>query len=124
VINVPRSACDSDKSLVLLWAGFFAAPVAWIINQGVAYAVMKPVCAAAATPVLVAIGVASLIVVIAGAWIGAGCTRSLRTSASDDGTGALNRNFFIAILTVAFNALVGLMILTSMIPQLFLSPCE
>ena len=44
----------AGPSLVALSGAFFAGPLAWAFNQGVGYAVMKPVCAAGATYVIAA----------------------------------------------------------------------
>jgi hypothetical protein len=48
----------------------------------------------------------------------------LRPTAISDGPTGQDRNYFLAILAITFNALIGVLILTSAIPQLLLSPCE
>jgi hypothetical protein len=113
-----------DRGLPILWAAFFAGPFAWALNQGAGYAVMKPVCAAAAPFVLWLLAAASFGIVAAGAWIGWRWLRLLQAQASEDGGTAPDRSYFLAILSVALNGLVGVLIAASAIPQFLLSPCE
>jgi hypothetical protein len=112
------------RRLVALWAAFLTGPVAWTFNQGAGYALMKPVCAGKATPLLWLVAAASLLLVAAGSWTAWHWIRQLRGSARDEGSGAVDRSYFMAVLALAFNALIGLLIVTSVIPQLLLSPCE
>ena len=108
--------------LVWLWSSFFAAPFAWTFNQGLAYAVMKPVCAAAAGYALPVIAVAALGFVAIGALVATRYLLARHATARVDG--ARDRSYFVAVLAVAFNALIGLLIIDSMIAQVFLSPCD
>jgi hypothetical protein len=41
-----------DRDFAVLWPAFFAGPFAWPLNEGVAYVVMKPLCAGAASYLL------------------------------------------------------------------------
>ena len=110
------------RDLIWLWGSFFAAPFAWTFNQGIAYAVMKPACSAAAGYALPLIAAAALGVVTLGALVAARYMRArLATAPADD---IRDRNYFIAALAVSFNVLIGLLIIDSMIAQLFLHPCD
>ena len=110
--------------LVLLWTSFLAGPAAWAVNQGVGYALMKPVCAGAIPYVLWAIAAASFALAGAGGWIGWRCLRMLRATAAEDGGRVPDRSFFLAIIAIALNGLIALLVVTSLIPQFLLSPCE
>ena len=113
-----------SKGLALLWMAFFAGPLAWIVNQGVGYAVMKPVCRGADVPVLWLIGAFAFILASVGAWTGARCLLLLRDKATDVGSHVIDRSYFVAIVAVGMDVLIALLIVTSVIPQFLLSPCE
>jgi hypothetical protein len=113
-----------DKNLAVLWMAFCAGPCAWALNQGIGYAVMKPLCAGAANDVVWLIAAVSFAIVIMGTWTGWRWLRVLRTTAIDDGSAGSDRSYFLASLTIAFNALIGVLILAAALPPLFLSPCE
>ena len=113
--SYPTEARD-DSNLAAVWLAFFAAPFAWTFNQGIAYAVMKPTCVGRASYVLWLIAAAALAMVVAGAWTG---WQRLRQPDSTS-----DRTAFLASLTVAFNILIGLLIITAALPHFFLSPCE
>jgi hypothetical protein len=109
--------------LLLLWCALLAGPFGWTINQGVGYAVMKPVCAGAATHVLWSIALVALVITAAGVWLGWRCLRQLR-AATEDGGRPADRSYFLAIVGMSFNVLIALLIVTSLVPQFLLSPCE
>ena len=70
------------------------------------------------------IAAVAFVIVAIGAWTGWRWRYGLRAMARDDGPMSPDRNYFLATLTIAFNALIGVLILASAIPQVFLSPCE
>jgi hypothetical protein len=112
------------KGLMLLWISFFAGPVAWILNQGVGYAVVKPVCSRADVSVLWVIGACAFILASLGAWTAARCLLLVRDEAKDQGGRVMDRSYFVAIVALGMDALIAVLIVTSVIPQFLLSPCE
>lgn len=112
------------RGLALLWGAMAAGPLAWIFNQGVGYALMKPVCAGAAAYVLWLIAGASFVMAGAGAFIGWRCLHALRATATEDGGAVPDRSYFVAIVAIGLDLLIALLIVTSLFPQFFLSPCE
>ncbi len=113
-----------SRGLALLWMSFFAGPVAWILNQGVGYAVMKPVCSSANVYVLWLIGAFTFILASVGAWAASRCLLALRDGATDEGGGVIDRSYFVAIVAIGMDSLIAILIVTSVIPQFLLSPCE
>ena len=113
-----------DDGLALLWAAFFAGPFAWAFNQGAGYAVMKPVCAADTPYVLWLIAAVSFAIVAVATGAGWSWLRMLHERATEDGGNAPDRSYFLAILTIALNGLIGVLVIASAIPQFLLSPCE
>jgi hypothetical protein len=122
----PLSAAghEQPRALVALWTAFLAGPVAWALNQGIGYAVMKPVCGAANAPMLWLIAVVTLAIGAAGGAVAFRHLRALRAIAHDNGRRIVDRSYFLAAVALALNALIALLIVTSVIPQFLLSPCE
>jgi hypothetical protein len=124
-----------DKGLMLLWFSVLSAPTAWAIDQLTSYALVKPVCFADATFTLTAISMAAMALVIAGGLVGRACLNRLRPdvldgsaqpagAATDDGGRRVDRSYFLAVIGIGFNILVGLLIVFATIPHFVLSPCE
>jgi hypothetical protein len=124
VVNGEAIATSPNGGREVPWHALLAGPVAWAFNQGVGYAVMKPVCAHHATPVLWLISAAAFALAAAGVWIGWRRVRGVRSGADEEGRSAIDRTFFVAVLAVAMNGLLSLLIVTAAIPQFLLNPCE
>ena len=112
-----------DKGLMLLWFAFLAPPVAWALDQLISYALVKPVCFADARFTLTAMSGAALSLVIAGGLVGRACLARAE-GASEDGGRRVDRSYFMALIAIAFNVLVAVLIVFATIPQFVLSPCE
>ena len=115
---------DSGTGVALLWSALSAGPVAWTVNQGVGYAVVKPVCGGPGPPVLWAVAMLALILTVGGIWLSWRLLGQLRESASDDGASVLDRSYFMTVVAMGLNALIAILIVASLIPQFLLSPCE
>jgi hypothetical protein len=48
----------------------------------------------------------------------------LREGVTDDGARIIDRSYFVAIVAIGMNSLIAILIVTSVIPQFLLSPCE
>jgi len=115
---------DRDRRGVwLLWFSVLSAPVAAGLDQGISYALVKPVCFAGAPLTLTAISGAALALVIAGALVGRGCLKRA-AGAMDDGGRHVDRSYFLAMIGIGFNLLVALLIVLFTVPHFILSPCE
>jgi hypothetical protein len=108
---------------MLLWLSLLAPAVAWAFDQGASYALVKPVCFANATYALTLISAVALAIVIAGGLLGRACLRRAGEGRVDGGT-RTDRSYFLALVAIGFNALVGLLIVFATVPQFVLSPCE
>ncbi len=113
-----------SKGLMWLWTSFFTGPVAWTLNQGLGYAVMKPVCKSADVSVLWLIGAFTFALTCLGAWAATRCLLMLREGATDEGGSVIDRSYFVAIAAIGMNGLIAILIVTSVIPQFLLSACE
>jgi hypothetical protein len=106
-----------------LWFSLLSAPAAWGLDQGISYALVKPVCFANATFALTGISGAALALVVAGVLVGRGCLQRA-ASGNDDGGRRVDRSHFLAMIGIGFNLLVALLIVVATIPHFILSPCE
>lgn len=93
----------------LLAFAFFAGPLAFLIDQGLGYPLVKPACAADARMLLV--GISAFALVVAGAGVVAGRAR-------------LAERPLVATVAIGLNLLVAGFIVFAAIPQFVLSPCE
>ena len=112
-----------DKGLALLVFAFLAPPAAWALDQLISYALVKPVCAADARLVLTAVNGAAFLLVIAGGVTAWSCMTKARDGA-EDGPRQVDRSYFMAMVALGFNVLVGLLIVLATVPHFVLSPCE
>jgi hypothetical protein len=102
------------------WAGLVAAPAAWIVHHQVGSDLNFTDCRRGDTATLVLIGVAALIVAMAGgvvsymAWRGTGAS----LGESQEGSGR-----FIAVLALMISALLSLTIIVQVAASLILPPC-
>jgi hypothetical protein len=105
-------------SSVALWCGIFAGPVAWAINLQLNYALARWACERGSQAAPVAISSILFVVAILGllfSW------RALRVVGH---TEVSTRVRFMAIGGMLLSAIFALTILASLVPHLYLSPCE
>ncbi len=100
------------SSSVSLWSGILAGPIAWAINLQLRYALVHWACESGSRWVLLWIAVPLLLICVAGAFLA-------RT-----GLAASQRERFMAYGGLMLSAISAMSILASMIPDLFLSPCD
>ena len=108
---------------VRIWLSLAAGPLAWMIDQGVGYPMVKPSCADGSDWPLMALSVVALGISTVGGSLGWMSLVRLR-GARDDGGAKVDRSYFVAILAFGFNVLAALLIIAAAIPIFFLSPCE
>jgi hypothetical protein len=113
----------NDLDLGLLIVSLLAGPAGWAIAEAVGYAAVKPVCAAGSPFVLGLIALVPLTAAGAGGWLARRRYISLRDVATESGGRDIDRSYFIAVVAAGLNALIALLIVTTMGSQL-VSQCE
>jgi hypothetical protein len=113
----------NDLDLAWLIAAFLAGPTGWFFTQGAGYVFVKPACAGGRPFVLGLIALVGLMVAGAGAWLAWRRLSSLRAVAVDNGGRDVDRSYFLAVVAAGLNALVALLIITTLVSQLW-SRCE
>jgi hypothetical protein len=108
----------------MLVGGFLIAPFAWLLDLQVSYAMVKWACENDARGLLFVMPLGSFSLIALGTWLSWSCWTKLRHQANPEGGSMEDRSYFIAVAGLAMNAVFGLLILTSLAPRYFLSPCE
>jgi hypothetical protein len=108
---------------VTIWLSLAAGPLAWMIDQGIGYPLVKPSCANGSEWPLLAVSVVSLAISGFGGTLGWAALTRLR-GARNDGGAKRDRSYFVAVIAFGFNVLAALLIIAAAIPIFFLSPCE
>jgi hypothetical protein len=122
---VPAAEYWNHRGAGLLWFAVLAAPAAWAIDQFLSYVVVRPLCATGISDVLVLVAIAggSLGLAIAGLGVGWWCLTRLH-EAKSDGSRAIDRSRFMALVAVGFNGLIAVLIVTAAALPFILTPCE
>ena len=110
--------------LVMLLGGFFLAPTAWFLDLQISYAAIKWVCEHNSRWVLLLLPVVSLAFIGAGTWMSWSAFTQLRDSTDEEGARMEDRSYFLAVSGLVMNGIFALLILASLVPRYFLSPCE
>jgi hypothetical protein len=110
--------------LMMLVGGLLIGPFAWFIDLQISYAAVKWACENDTRGLILVIPIGSLALLGAGAWMSWSSWTKLRSTASQEGARMEDRSYFLAVSGLAINAVFALLILTSIAPRYFLSPCE
>jgi len=113
-----------DAGLVLLVGSFLLAPLAWLLDLEISYAMVKWACEHERRGVLLLVPLGSLAVIGIATTMAWSCWTKLRAGASQEGARLVDRSYFLALAALAMNAMFALLILVSLAPRYFLSPCE
>jgi hypothetical protein len=107
-----------------LWTGILAGPVAWALDLGASYALVKWVCHTSNRTLLPAITVGALALVCAGAVLSWTAFQRTAGDVPTDGGRPRQRVRFMAIVGLASCALFALQILAGAIPHWVLDACQ
>lgn len=110
--------------LILLVAGFLLAPLAWLLDMLVSYAMVKWTCEQGYRTALLLVPIGSLALIAAATTMSWSCWTKLRGDADQHGARMVDRSYMLALAGLSMNAIFALLIVTSLVPRLVLSPCE
>lgn len=113
-----------QTGLLMMAAGILLAPFAWLLDMQISYSMVKWACEHDRREVLLALPIGSLTLIGVGGWLCWSAWTRLRGEAHESGGRPIDRSYLLALSGLALNALFGLLILTSLVPRYFLSPCE
>ena len=107
-----------------LWTGILSGPMAWSLDIGVSYALVKWTCVAHRQDVLRLLTAAALAMVTAGAAVSWTALQRTRDDSPEDGGQPRQRARFMALLGLASCALFAVAIAAAAIPWWVLDACH
>jgi hypothetical protein len=110
--------------LAVLIAAVLIGPLSWLFDLQTSYSLVKWTCSENRRWILIAVSCASLTTVAVGTALSWMCFARLRARANEAGSDRIDRSYFLALSGLMLNLFFGLLILTSLVPRMVLSPCE
>jgi hypothetical protein len=107
-----------NVSLFALWLSIFSGPLAWAVDEVVAYSITSHACSTGTVRTLYGLTIAALALCAIGLVSG---LRELRAMTSE---GSMERHRSMARAGIALSLTFGLAVLATAIPKLMLSPCD
>jgi hypothetical protein len=120
----PATPIPDRRRLAVLWTGVLLAPLAFLANLEVAYALVTASCDRGDHLLLHLTHLASLLLVLGGAWAAWSTWRAESAEEPGQGGGAVGRTRFMAGLGLLLSAMFALVIVAQWIPGFLLSPCQ
>ena len=108
----------------LLWAGVFAGPVAWFLQQQLNYAVATWVCSFAGQLTLHLGSLAFLLLALGGGLISWRYWQQAGGQWPDEAGGVVSRHRFLSALGILMSSLFSLIVIAQWLPTLFYHPCQ
>jgi hypothetical protein len=124
-LSLPIGAHSSDEpvSVAALWWGILIGPAAWLLDQGMSYAIDQHACSTGHFYLLHLLSAVWFLMALTGAlvaWRQLGPVRD----ANDEGGSPRDRSWFMAWLGILMSVLFALTIVALVVPKLVLSPCD
>jgi hypothetical protein len=112
-----------NAGIATLYLGVFLPPAAWFLHLVASFTLAAQLCSGRHEWVLHAVGVAALLVVVAGGLLAWRNWKGTGRRLNEDRGGTIARSNFLAVAGLASTAFFGLVILASEVPNWFLPPC-
>ena len=120
------TAENSNAELVsvsALWWGILIGPVAWVLDQGISYAVDQHACSTGHFYLLHAISACSFVLAITGIFVSRQQLSHV-SGGNEDGGSPRDRSWFMAWLGILMSVSFSLTIVYLAVPKIILSPCD
>jgi hypothetical protein len=117
----PRTRVPDSRWIAAEHAALLLPPTAFLLNLGVAYALVDPACVAGSRAALHLVHAVCLLLTIAGGVIARGLLR--RSDGTPPDTQGSNRRF-LAVTGLLSSGLFVLVILAQWLPEFYVDPCQ
>jgi len=107
-----------------LWTGIAAGPIAWALDLGISYALVKWTCGSQRNSVLHLVTAMALAITVVGAAVAWLSLQQTVTDIPSDGGHPRQRAHFMALLGLASSALFAVTIVAGAIPRWMLDACQ
>ena len=120
----PSTDVPEAADLRALWAGFLLAPIAFLLNLELAYALVPTACSSQNRLLVHGVHLVCLLIALTGGFFALRQWRSFGETWPGDEGGRVSRSRFMAGIGLLLSALFALVIVAQWIPSLVLSPCQ
>jgi hypothetical protein len=120
----PRTDVPDARALRALWTGLLLAPVAFLIDLEVAYALVPTACSTRTRLPVHLVHVTCLLLALFGALTAWRCWRATGAAWPGEAGGPLARSRFMAGVGMLVSGLFALVIIAMWIPSFLLDPCQ
>lgn len=114
---------STARGIAAQWTGVLAGPIAWAIDLGASYTLVKWACGRQHAIVLHLITVGALAIIAVGAFAAWRALAAVPDDAPTDGGGPLDRGRFMAIFGLTMCALFAAVVIAGAIPGWAIDPC-
>jgi hypothetical protein len=114
---------DRPRGKLLLWTGFLAPALAFLLNLEVSYGLVPPACRADSEWTIHLANLLCLLISAGAGWIAWGEWRRTGRRWPDDGVGTEPRSRFLAALGVLSGGFFALVIVAQWLGTVILNPC-
>ena len=111
-------------STLWLWFGALAGPLAWILDEGLSYAIAQHACSTGAFYELHVISAGCLALALVGFFVARWQYALVPRGADDEGGSPRDRSWFLARFGIASSLGFALVVLALAVPKFILSPCD
>jgi hypothetical protein len=120
----PRTEVPDARSIRALWTGLLLAPIAFLIDLEVAYALVPTACSSRNELPVHLVHLACLLVALFGGLVAWGCWKATGSTWPGEEGGPMGRTKFMAGTGMWLSLLFALVIVAMWIPSFVLNPCQ
>jgi hypothetical protein len=120
----PRTDVPDARSIRALWTGVLLAPIAFLIDLEVAYALVPTACSARNRLPVHLVHFACFLLALFGGLVAWGCWKATGSTWPGEEDGPMGRSKFMAGTGMLLSMLFVLVIVAMWIPSFILDPCQ
>jgi len=116
---------DERSGVLLLWVGVLMAPIVWLVQFEVRYALVEWICARQSRIVLHLLSVFFFLTMVAGGMFCWRCwSRERKIAPPEEESSPRHRNVFLSLLGMLSSSLFALVLIAQAIAEVMVEPCQ